>query len=247
MLDKQKQAKVLWESRLPNWWRAPNQILWWLTYYQWKYKCCNQKMERKWEAQEIPRSEINKENMWKVKETVVISGLRTVALGDWLHQILQLTCVQTSKVLRHATMLNRNLPSLVNLFNCQFSSFDLLFLYLQGDANRSYSDDDHSSSNFDESEKHDSIKLSGENWLASQVKVFVFMPFALFWWMSMDFFFFKVLLLYVRFMYANSPCPPCSTTEFIKNKTTHSFLDVSWRRLWNNFIQLEIHNNTYIL
>lgn len=35
-------------------------------------------------------------------------------------------------------------------------------LCLQGDANRSYSDDDHSSSNFDESEKHDSIKLSGE-------------------------------------------------------------------------------------
>uniref|UniRef100_A0A7N6A2Y2 Ion transport domain-containing protein n=1 Tax=Anabas testudineus TaxID=64144 RepID=A0A7N6A2Y2_ANATE len=32
----------------------------------------------------------------------------------------------------------------------------------EGDANRSYSDDDHSSSNFDESEKHDSIKLSGE-------------------------------------------------------------------------------------
>ncbi|XP_057700423.1 voltage-dependent T-type calcium channel subunit alpha-1I-like isoform X2 [Corythoichthys intestinalis] len=30
----------------------------------------------------------------------------------------------------------------------------------EGDANRSYSDDDHSSSNFDESEKHDSIKLS---------------------------------------------------------------------------------------
>uniref|UniRef100_A0A4W6CWI3 Calcium voltage-gated channel subunit alpha1 Ib n=1 Tax=Lates calcarifer TaxID=8187 RepID=A0A4W6CWI3_LATCA len=32
----------------------------------------------------------------------------------------------------------------------------------EGDANRSYSDDDHSSSNFDESEKHDSIKLSGK-------------------------------------------------------------------------------------
>ncbi|MEQ2303325.1 hypothetical protein AMECASPLE_015640 [Ameca splendens] len=30
----------------------------------------------------------------------------------------------------------------------------------EGDANRSYSDDDHSSSNYDESEKHDSIKLS---------------------------------------------------------------------------------------
>ncbi|CAG5928817.1 unnamed protein product [Menidia menidia] len=30
----------------------------------------------------------------------------------------------------------------------------------EGDANRSYSDDDHSSSNFDESEKHESIKLS---------------------------------------------------------------------------------------
>ncbi|XP_061576617.1 voltage-dependent T-type calcium channel subunit alpha-1I-like [Cololabis saira] len=30
----------------------------------------------------------------------------------------------------------------------------------EGDANRSYSDDDHSSSNFDESEKHDSIKIS---------------------------------------------------------------------------------------
>ncbi|XP_068565531.1 voltage-dependent T-type calcium channel subunit alpha-1I-like [Cebidichthys violaceus] len=30
----------------------------------------------------------------------------------------------------------------------------------EGDANRSYSDDDHSSSNFDESEKHDSMKLS---------------------------------------------------------------------------------------
>ena len=38
----------------------------------------------------------------------------------------------------------------------------LSLLCLQGDANRSYSDDDHSSSNFDESEKHDSIKLSGE-------------------------------------------------------------------------------------
>lgn len=37
-----------------------------------------------------------------------------------------------------------------------------LFFYLQGDANRSYSDDDHSSSNFDESEKRDSIKLSGK-------------------------------------------------------------------------------------
>lgn len=35
-------------------------------------------------------------------------------------------------------------------------------LNLQGDANRSYSDDDRSSSNFDESEKHDSMKLSGE-------------------------------------------------------------------------------------
>lgn len=35
-------------------------------------------------------------------------------------------------------------------------------LNLQGDANRSYSDDDRSSSNFDESEKHDSVKLSGE-------------------------------------------------------------------------------------
>lgn len=35
-------------------------------------------------------------------------------------------------------------------------------LFLQGDANRSYSDDDHSSSNFDESEKLDTIKLSGE-------------------------------------------------------------------------------------
>uniref|UniRef100_A0AAX7UDX3 Ion transport domain-containing protein n=1 Tax=Astatotilapia calliptera TaxID=8154 RepID=A0AAX7UDX3_ASTCA len=32
----------------------------------------------------------------------------------------------------------------------------------EGDANRSYSDDDHSSSNFDESEKRDSIKLSGK-------------------------------------------------------------------------------------
>uniref|UniRef100_A0A8D3D2P5 Calcium voltage-gated channel subunit alpha1 Ib n=1 Tax=Scophthalmus maximus TaxID=52904 RepID=A0A8D3D2P5_SCOMX len=32
----------------------------------------------------------------------------------------------------------------------------------EGDANRSYSDDDRSSSNFDESERHDSIKLSGE-------------------------------------------------------------------------------------
>uniref|UniRef100_A0AAV2JVP5 Ion transport domain-containing protein n=1 Tax=Knipowitschia caucasica TaxID=637954 RepID=A0AAV2JVP5_KNICA len=31
----------------------------------------------------------------------------------------------------------------------------------EGDANRSYSDDDNSS-NFDESEKHDSIKLSGQ-------------------------------------------------------------------------------------
>ncbi|XP_038579865.1 voltage-dependent T-type calcium channel subunit alpha-1I-like [Micropterus salmoides] len=30
----------------------------------------------------------------------------------------------------------------------------------EGDATRSYSDDDRSSSNFDESEKHDSIKLS---------------------------------------------------------------------------------------
>ncbi|XP_041640069.1 voltage-dependent T-type calcium channel subunit alpha-1I-like [Cheilinus undulatus] len=30
----------------------------------------------------------------------------------------------------------------------------------EGDANRSYSDDDHSSSNYEESEKHDSIKLS---------------------------------------------------------------------------------------
>lgn len=38
----------------------------------------------------------------------------------------------------------------------------MLSLNLQGDANRSYSDDDRSSSNFDESEKHDSIKLSGE-------------------------------------------------------------------------------------
>lgn len=35
-------------------------------------------------------------------------------------------------------------------------------LFFQGDANRSYSDDDHSSSNFDESEKLDTIKLSGE-------------------------------------------------------------------------------------
>lgn len=32
----------------------------------------------------------------------------------------------------------------------------------KGDANRSYSEDDRSSSNFDESERHDSIKLSGE-------------------------------------------------------------------------------------
>lgn len=38
----------------------------------------------------------------------------------------------------------------------------VLSLNLQGDANRSYSDDDRSSSNFDESEKHDSIKMSGE-------------------------------------------------------------------------------------
>lgn len=38
----------------------------------------------------------------------------------------------------------------------------VLSLNLQGDANRSCSDDDRSSSNFDESEKHDSIKLSGE-------------------------------------------------------------------------------------
>lgn len=53
--------------------------------------------------------------------------------------------------------------------------FDLCFLlkplfFLQGDANRSYSDDDRSSSNFDESEKHDSIKLSGELFSISHFK-----------------------------------------------------------------------------
>lgn len=52
------------------------------------------------------------------------------------------------------------------------------FFYLQGDANRSYSDDDHSSSNFDESEKRDSIKLSGKSdiqtfWLHSAAMLLV--------------------------------------------------------------------------
>lgn len=47
-----------------------------------------------------------------------------------------------------------------------------LFLRLQGDANRSCSDDDRSSSNYDESEKRDSIKLSGEfTRLATQAAV----------------------------------------------------------------------------
>lgn len=55
-----------------------------------------------------------------------------------------------------------------NIFACckplfLMSLIFFFFFYHQGDANRSYSDDDHSSSNFDESEKHDSIKLSGEN------------------------------------------------------------------------------------
>lgn len=49
-----------------------------------------------------------------------------------------------------------NLCLLWNLFQLS------LHFYCQGDANRSYSDDDHSSSDFDESEKHNSSKLSGE-------------------------------------------------------------------------------------
>ncbi len=54
-----------------------------------------------------------------------------------------------------------NSSYLVSFWPC-FPVFLYLFFYLrQGDANRSCSDDDRSSCNFEETEKKDSLQLSG--------------------------------------------------------------------------------------